>query len=79
MRVSLQDEARLHAHGYRVLREPYLGPGGGVSVGYSLQDEGCGENDYLMIGSHGCVSPTRWEAVAEGLRRIDEDERHALA
>jgi hypothetical protein len=31
----------------------------------------------LMIGDHGCVAPTRYEAVAEALRRIDEDERFA--
>jgi hypothetical protein len=28
-----------------------------------------------MIGDHGCVAPTQWEAVAEGLSRIAQDER----
>lgn len=29
-----------------------------------------GDGAALMIGGHGCVSPTRWEAVAEGLGRL---------
>jgi len=28
-----------------------------------------------MIGGHGHVAPTQWEAVAEALRRIEQDER----
>lgn len=28
-----------------------------------------------MIGDHGCVAPTQWEAIAEGLKRIEDDER----
>jgi hypothetical protein len=32
---------------------------------------------YLFIGDHGAVSPTEWEAYAEALKRIEQDERIA--
>lgn len=66
-RATLNDEAALREHGYTV--EPYhngLGvPRGG---GFVLRDP---DGYVLMVAGHGGVSPTRWEAVAEGLRRIE--------
>lgn len=64
--ITLPDLARLREHGYKV--EHYTGTGGG----WMLVDP---DGDNLMIGNHGCVAPTKWEAVAEGLRRIAQDER----
>lgn len=64
VRASLPDLAKLREHGYTV--EAFTGRGGG----YTLTDP---DGDHLMIGSHGCIAPTQWEAVAEGIARIDAD------
>lgn len=58
--------ATLAAHGYGVERWG--------CKGWLLLDA---DGSQLMVGDHGGVSPTRWEAIAEGLRRIGEDARHA--
>jgi hypothetical protein len=66
--ASLQDEARVREAGYAI--ERFDGSDGTRRVrGWLLLD--IGDRAPLMIGNHGCVSPTRWEAVAEGLRRIE--------
>lgn len=61
MQATIQDEARIKNAGYKVQK---WGPG------WILTDP---DGHSLFIGDHGGVSPTRWEAVAEGLRRIDAD------
>ena len=59
MRASITDEATVKAAGYTVAAYG--------DHGYTLIDP---EGDYRMIAGYGHVAPTRWEAVAEGLRRI---------
>ena len=67
-RATLHDLAVIRRHGYAV--EP-LDSGHGPAPGaWILRDP---DGSPLMIGSHGCVAPTQWEAVAEGLTRIDRD------
>lgn len=61
MRAALSDVARLRRGGYRV--EPF-------GREWTLLDA---DGAHLMIGEHGCVAPTQWEAVAEGLERIGMD------
>jgi hypothetical protein len=71
--VSPTDKQRVKDAGYVV------GRFGGK--GWTL----CGPDDHsapLMVGSHGCVSPTAWECFAEAIRRIEQDDQvlaHALA
>ena len=65
--ISLIDLAKLKNNGYTVASE---GPRMGWVLTHSSDTTG-----YLMIGNHGCVSPTKWEAVAEALSRIEQDER----
>jgi len=74
-RATIQHHAKLKAEGYRVQ------PCGTDLHGWTLtHDDGCGNGPAnLMIGSHGCVAPTQWEAVAEGLSRIDDDHRYDRA
>jgi hypothetical protein len=60
MRASLQDEAKLKEYGYSV--EPW-------GKGWILLDP---EGYSLQVSGHGGISPTRWEAVAEGLDRINQ-------
>ena len=62
MRVRMQDLATLKRHGYSV--EPW-------GRGWILRDP---DGDSIQIEGHGGVSPTQWEAVAEGLRRIEREE-----
>ncbi len=64
MRATLQDHARLAQHGYST--------GRWGQHGWTCQDA---DGAYLLIGSHGCCAPTQWEAVAEGLLRIWDNER----
>jgi hypothetical protein len=68
-RASLQDLATLARHGYEVFRSDpgwlLLAPREGRETELSHRA--------LMIGDHGCLSPTQWEAVAEGLARIAQD------
>lgn len=64
--VSLTDKQRVKDAGYIVER---FG-----DKGWTL----CGPDDPsapLMVGSHGCVSPTAWECFAEAIKRIEQDER----
>lgn len=63
-RPNLQDEARIHAAGYVVQSH-----GKGWTLAETADPTG-----YLMVGPYGCVSPTRWEAVAEALSRIEANE-----
>lgn len=65
-RARLVDLAELKQHGYKV--ERFNDPDGGWCL---LDSDGAN----LMIGDHGCVAPTQWEAVAEGLSRIAQDAR----
>lgn len=67
-RASLADEARIRENGYRVDR---------FGRGWVLVWAEDGAT--LQVGEHGGVSPTRWEAVAEALSRIEQDERLAGA
>ena len=69
MRATLQEEAAVRAHGYKVA--PLDCGTGAVPNAWTLTDP---DGAFLMIGEHGGVSPTRWEAVAEGLARIEETE-----
>lgn len=67
--------ATLAAHGYAV-QHPDAGFGPALDVWTLTHDDGCGEIPRaLFIGDHGCISPTKWEAVAEGLLRIEIDAR----
>lgn len=63
-RATLQDHARLKEFGFRVER---------YGNGWCLLDP---DGAALMIASYGCMAPTQWEAVAEGLERIAIDERN---
>ena len=77
-RAALQDFATLKQHGYLVEQaDSGLGPTGGWTLRHVPSDDECGPDyrGYLMIGDHGCTSPTQWEAVAEGLKRIEDDTR----
>ena len=67
MRATLTDIAEIQRHGYHV--EPY-------GDGWLLtHDDGSGFGpSQLMVGDHGGVSPTQWEAVAEAQHRIKLDE-----
>jgi len=71
-RATIQHHAKLKAEGYKVQ------PCGTDLRGWTLtHDDGCGNGPAnLMIGAHGCIAPTQWEAVAEGLSRIDDDHRY---
>lgn len=67
-RASLIDIARLREAGLSVER---------WGSGWTLRDRNDPVNadgDALCIAGHGCVSPTQWEAVAEGLRRIERGD-----
>jgi hypothetical protein len=68
-RVTLTELATLKQHGWKVERfDPR-----DASLGWVLLDP---DGDSRMIGeSYGCIAPTQWEAVAEGLARIAQDER----
>jgi hypothetical protein len=59
-RATLQEIATLQRHGYTVERLS-------VEGGWLLLDA---DGATLMVADYGCVSPTQWEAVAEGLERI---------
>lgn len=63
-RANLTDMATLKTHGYTT---PRLG-----NLGWQLLDP---EGHELMIAGYGCIAPTQWEAVAEGLHRIQMDEQ----
>lgn len=65
MKASIEDEALLKQHGYTVER---WGDDGGFVL---FDTDGAG----LQIEGYGGIAPTRWEAVAEGLRRIRTDAR----
>jgi hypothetical protein len=67
---TVQDWARIKQAGFRVIAHvPYIGSS---RKGWELLDP---EGHNLMIGSHGQVAPTQYEAVAEALSRIEQDER----
>lgn len=70
-RATLIDIARIESAGYRVERYPDAW-GKPSDAGWALRDP---EGAYLMVGDHGHLSPTQWEAVAEGLHRIEQDQR----
>lgn len=61
-RATVENLATLKQHGYKVWTDN--------GRDWELHDS---DGDSLMIGDHGCVAPTQWEAVAEGLRRIAQD------
>lgn len=63
MRATLVELAKIRAHGLLVER---------YGDGWTLKHEATG--GYLMIGDHGQVAPTQWEAAAEALRRIDHGD-----
>jgi hypothetical protein len=70
--ASLRDLAQLKQHGYEV---KHSGNGWLLLAprdGWETEDS----HRALMIGPHGCLSPTQWEAVAEGLERIAQDTRN---
>jgi hypothetical protein len=71
VRASLADHARLREHNYKV--EAFTGRGGGYVL-LDFNDPIDPEGDALGIGGHGCIAPTQWEAVAEGLKRIEQDQ-----
>jgi hypothetical protein len=68
-RATLTDHANLKENAYAVVRD---------AAGWRLtHDDGEGNGPAgLMIGGYGQVAPTEWEAVAEGLKRIEDDQRH---
>jgi hypothetical protein len=68
-RAALADIAAVQAEGYRVMREPDVF-GTPVGPGWVLVDP---DGAYLLIGDHGHVAPTKWEAVAEGLSRVAQN------
>lgn len=63
-RASLTDLAKITRNGYRTERWG--------NKGWLLLDA---DGSQLMIGDHGGIAPTQWEAVAEALHRIEQDER----
>lgn len=66
--ATLTDLATLKAAGYTVAKlDSGCGP---VEGAWTLTGP---DGDALMIGDHGGVAPTQWEAVAEGLARIAAD------
>ena len=67
MQVTAKDMAELKAHGYKVSKW-----GKGWILNHVSDPD---PHNALMIGSHGCVSPTQWEAVAEAQLRIEQDAR----
>ena len=69
--ATLVDEARAKAAGYII-----EGGAGYFTLRHASDSLDHSPDPYLMIGDHGCVSPTRWEAVAEALKRLDDDVRH---
>jgi hypothetical protein len=74
--ATLAEIAHIQAHGYRVQRETDAWGEPHPSLhGWTLTyDDRCGNGPFsLLIGEHGMVSPTRWEAVAEAQKRIAED------
>jgi hypothetical protein len=75
IRANLEDLARLKQHGYTV--ERFTGRGGGWMLLDHHDPDIWPEGAQLMIGEHGGIAPTQWEAVAEGLERIAQDERCA--
>ena len=68
MKATLADIAEIEARGYSV--QPLDCGMGPVAGQWTLTYAGGGD---LMIGAHGCVSPTKWEAVAEAQARIAEE------
>lgn len=70
-RVNLSDLATLAEHGYRVERHTDAWGKPCTTAGWALVDP---DGAYLLVGDHGCTSPTEWEAVAEGLHRIGMDQ-----
>jgi hypothetical protein len=72
MRATNGDLLALARAGYRVeLADCGMGP---VPGSWVLLDP---DGDCLLIGDHGMIAPTQWEAVAEGLHRLEEERRHA--
>jgi hypothetical protein len=70
--VRLQDRLRVEREGYEVRRLErgwwvLLAPMDGWETELSHRS--------LMVGDHGCASPTEWECYAEALARIEQDER----
>ena len=78
MRATLQDEATITDNGYSVNRVLGLGGVPAVHQGRPIWELLDPDGDNLSIGSGGCGSFTRWEAVAEGLARIAQDQRYAV-
>jgi hypothetical protein len=70
-RAGLTDFAKLKEHGYEIERLD----GGWALLAPREGWETETSHRALMVGGHGCLSPTLWEAVAEGLKRIDQDSR----
>lgn len=66
--IALADIAHITQHGFAVQYE-------GRNYWTLTHDDGCGNGpSYCMIGENGCVSSTKWEAVAEAQKRIAQDE-----
>lgn len=72
--VSLIDLAGLRDRGLQVVRHTDALGNASVRHGWGLLDMTGEAPVWLLIGSHGCVSPTQWEAVAEGLGRIAQGD-----
>ena len=69
-RATLADHAALRGGGYLVRRSLGYGDAPCQPPAWELVELADPDGGTLMVGSHGCQSPTEWEAVAEGLERI---------
>lgn len=65
-KTTLQDLAKIKAHGYTVHKF-------GKAWILTHSSEPNIFRGALMVGDHGALSPTKWEAVAEALARIELD------
>lgn len=67
-KATLTERATIKEAGYTVAKlDSGFGP---AQDAWTLADP---DGNFLMIGGHGCVSPAEWEAIAEGLKRIEEN------
>lgn len=65
MRSETRDLVRIRDAGFEVeFVATRCGPG------WVLLDP---DGSPLMIGDHGCVAPRKMDAVAEGMKRVEED------
>lgn len=68
--ASLVDLATLKQHRWTVVTQTEWSGGKPDGSDWLLLDP---DGDPRFVGDYGCVSPTKWEAVAEGLRRIADE------